>query len=96
MPSRTRKLFVGGAFLLGLGLARFLKSSGRPSTGYYNTSTVTSRSNSFGSTPEIPAYTGTTTYKPGSPDYGSTALATDSTDYATTKRGYDSTDGTVI
>lgn len=92
------QLFVGGAFLLGIALARFLKSSGRNTTGYYNTSTVKSTSNSYGNTPVIPAYTGTTTYKPGSPDYSnsSTTFGAETTDYATAKRGYDSTDGTVI
>ncbi|MBC8139582.1 MAG: hypothetical protein H8F28_27190 [Fibrella sp.] len=92
------QLFVGGAFLLGIALARFLKSSNRSSTGYYNTSTVTSGSNSFGSTPVIPAYTGTTTYKTGKTTYDTgTSFGTDSTDYAvTTTRGYDSTEGTVI
>jgi len=73
------QLFVGGAFLLGIALARFLKSSSRPAvnagyssnnsgyngaSGYYNTSTVTSHSNSFDNTPVVPTYTGTTTYAP--------------------------------
>jgi len=92
------QLFVGGAFLLGVALARFLKSSGRNSTGYYNTSTVTSTSNSYGNTPVIPPYTGTTTYNPGSPNYSNsnTTFGAETTDYAAAKRGYDSTDGTVI
>jgi len=92
------QLFVGGAFLLGVALARFLKSSSRNSTGYYNTSTVTSTSNSYGNTPVIPPYTGTTTYNPGSPNYSnsSTTFGATTTGYATAKRGYDSTDGTVI
>ena len=81
------QLFVGGAFLLGIALARFLKSSSRNSEGYYNTSTVTSGSNSFDSTPVIPAstYNATTNYNTGNTSYN-----TDTT------LGYDSTDGTVI
>lgn len=90
------QLFVGGAFLLGIGLARFLKSSSR-NTGNYNTATVTSGSNSFGNTPVIPPYTGSTNYNPGSPNYNtSTTVVTETTDYATTNRGYESTDGKVI
>ncbi|MBC7807520.1 MAG: hypothetical protein H7145_15395 [Akkermansiaceae bacterium] len=92
------QLFVGGAFLLGMALARFLKSSSRTSsTGRYNTSTVTSGSNSFGNTPVIPPYTGTTTYNPSKTTYNTgTTLGGTSTDYSSTNRGYDSTDGTVI
>ncbi len=103
------QLFVGGAFLLGIALARFLKSSGRTpgyggnasqngTPGLYNTSTVTSGTNSFGSTPVVPAYTGTTTYAPvATTTYKTDAtLDMNSTDYTGAKRGYDSTDGTVI
>lgn len=93
------QLFVGGAFLLGIALARFLKSSSRNSSGYYNTSTVTASSNSFNSTPVIPAstYNGTTTYNTGTTTYNTAStFGTDSTDYASSNRGYDSTDGTVI
>jgi len=107
------QLFVGGAFLLGIALARFLKSSSRPTvnagysgnnsnyngtSGYYNTSTVTSHSNSFGSTPVVPAYTGTTTYAPATTtttyNTGSTLGSGSAMDTGSTTTGTGSTYGT--
>lgn len=99
---KNPQVFIGGAFLLGIALARFLKSSGQTTSGSYNTATVTSGSNSFNSTPVIPSYTGTTDYQADtSYDSGSTLgsgsnFGTGSTDYSTVNRAYTSMDATAI
>jgi len=60
---KNPQVFIGGAFLLGIAIARFLKSSGQNTSGSYNTAAAASGGNIFNSTPVIPPYTGTTDYQ---------------------------------